>query len=336
MKRQLKHCMLLAIAILLQIITFGQNAQGVARVSITVSNLEKATEFYEKVLHFEKTGAYELNKIITKQLFDVNDAAKAVTLQLGDESIELIQFKTPGRPIPTDSKSNDLWFQHIAIVVKDMDAAYQQLRQAKVQFVSTAPQTLPDYLPAAAGISAFYFRDLDGHNIEIIHFPKGKGNEKWQQPTDQLFLGIDHTAIGIDDTDKSAAFYQDLLGLKIAGNSENYGPEQEHLNQVFGAHLMITGLRAQQGFGVEFLDYLAPPGGRNYPTDTKANDLWHWHTTIEVNDVNEIFTRLKNEHYSIVSQGLVTVKHPIFGDTKALLARDPDGHAIMIMTHNDL
>jgi hypothetical protein len=36
-----------------------------------------------------------------------------------------------------------LRFQHIAIVVSDMDKAYELLRRAKVKHVSTAPQTLP-------------------------------------------------------------------------------------------------------------------------------------------------------------------------------------------------
>ena len=76
-----------------------------------------------------------------------------------------------------------------------------------------------------------------------------------------LFLGIDHTAIVVSDTGKSLAFYRDLLGLRVAGESENYGVEQEHLNQVFGARLHITGLRAEHGPGIEFLEYITPPGG---------------------------------------------------------------------------
>jgi len=35
--------------------------------------------------------------------------------------------------------------------------------------------------------------------------------------------------------------YCDILGFAVAGGSENYGPEQEHLNNVFGAWLRITG-----------------------------------------------------------------------------------------------
>ncbi|MCB0581989.1 MAG: glyoxalase, partial [Phaeodactylibacter sp.] len=66
-------------------------------------------------------------------------------LQLGQEQIELIEFVNESRqlPPPADARSNDLWFQHIAIVVSDMEAAYQRLREYRVKHVSTAPQTLP-------------------------------------------------------------------------------------------------------------------------------------------------------------------------------------------------
>ncbi len=83
-----------------------------------------------------------------------------------------------------------------------MNKAYQKLVEHKVQQVSTAPQRLPEYLKAAAGIEAFYFRDPDGHNLEIIHFPVDKGDPKWQNSTGELFLGIDRTAIAIANTQR--------------------------------------------------------------------------------------------------------------------------------------
>ncbi len=52
-----------------------------------------------------------------------------------------------------------------------------------------------------------------------------------------------HTAITVSDNAASLRYYRDLLGMHVAGTSENYGPEQEHLNNVFGAHLAITALR---------------------------------------------------------------------------------------------
>lgn len=308
----------------------GQTAQAVPRVSITVSDLDAILPFYEVVLTFERIASGELPSKEVQQLTGLRDAdlsARYALLQLGQEQIELLEFENENqhRPIPADSRSNDRWFQHIAIVVSDMDAAYERLRSYKVQHVSTAPQTLPDYLPAAAGISAFYFRDPDGHNLELIYFPEGKGNPRWQEENSDLFLGIDHTAIGISDTDQSAAFYETVLGLRRAGNSENYGPEQERLNQVFGAHLLINGLTAQEGIGVEFLEYLAPPGGRPYPADSRPTDLWHWHTTVVVPDIEATYAQLQQELYTFISTDIFTFQnHPSF------LVRDPDGHAVLV------
>jgi len=184
----------------------AQTVLDVSKVSMTVSGLDEAVKFYTEVLPFKKEADFEMRGGKVERLFGLKDTSlqvRVVRLRLGSEAIELMQFHSlrfPARPIPEDSRSNDLWFQHIAIVVSDISLAYQRLRANEVTHVSTAPQILPDYLPAAAGISAFYFRDPDGHNLELIHFPKDKGNPRWQTANGALFLGIDHSAIGIAST----------------------------------------------------------------------------------------------------------------------------------------
>ena len=80
-----------------------------------------------------------------------------------------------GKTFPEDTRSNDRWFQRIAIVVSDMDKAFERLRMSKVRYASTAPQTIPAWNKAAAGIRAFYFRDPDCHFLEIIYSPPRKG-----------------------------------------------------------------------------------------------------------------------------------------------------------------
>jgi catechol 2,3-dioxygenase-like lactoylglutathione lyase family enzyme len=200
-----------------------------------------------------------------------------------------------------------------------------------VQFVSTGPQTLPASIKAAAGIKAFYFRDPDQHNLEVIYFPPDKGDPRWQGKIDKLFLGIDHTAIGISNTDASFKFYGDLLGLHKAGESENFGTEQEHLNQVFGAHLRITGMRASAGPGVEFLEYLTPRDGRPRPADVRANDIVHWQTTIATDDVDELANRLRGAHVHFVSPGVVAMPKDKAGFSKGAVVSDPDGHDVLLI-----
>jgi len=255
----------------------------------------------------------------------------AVRMRLGAEYIELMQFLAPrGRPIPADSRSNDEWFQHVAIVVSDMGAAYARLRNAHVEYASSGPQRLPDWNPNAAGIEAFYFRDPDGHNLEIIAFPPGKGMAKWHEANNRLFLGIDHTAIVVSDTEASLRFYRDLLGLQVIGTSDNYGPEQEHLNNVFGAHLRITSLRGSQGPGVELLEYLAPRTGRRSPTDSQPNDLWYWEINFRVPEPGAIEDLLRKSHYPLISSRVTDLGDAALSWRTGIVVRDPDGHASLI------
>ena len=177
----------------------------------------------------------------------------------------------------------------------------------------------------------FNFRDPDRHWLEVLQFPAGKGDQKWQR-NDKLFLGIDHTAIVVSDTEASLKFYSDALGLRVAGTSENYGTEQEHLNNVFGARLRITSLRAGSGGpGIEFLEYLAPRDGRPAPTDARASDLFHWQTTLIVNTTDLFAKRLGAESYNLVSPGVVALTDNSLGYNKGLLTRDPDGHVMALI-----
>jgi catechol 2,3-dioxygenase-like lactoylglutathione lyase family enzyme len=294
----------------------GTPVSAVDSIGIPVSDVERSRAFYTEVLGFTPVADREVFGAPYEKLYGVVGVRlRAARLRLGDEYIELLQFQTPrGRPLPADSRSNDRWFQHVAIIVSDMARAYQTLRAHKLRYASTAPQRLPDWNPNAGGIEAFYFRDPDDNHLEVLSFPPGKGAAKWQRK-DALFLGIDHTAIVVGDTGRSLAFYRDALGLRVAGTSENYGPEQEHLNNVEGARLRITALRAAEGPGIEFLQYLAPSDGRAPPADSRPTDAWYW-------QINLRATR--------PDAGATSLPGAALGFASATLVRDPDGHASLI------
>jgi len=305
---------------------------AVGPIQMTVADMDRSVDFYSRVLTFEKTSDTEIAGENVEHLFGVFGArVRVVRMKLEDESIELVQFIAPrGRAIPADSRSNDLWFQHIAIIVSDMDRAYQVLRENRVEHASTGPQRLPDWNKNAAGIKAFYFKDPDEHPVEILEFPEDKGAAKWHKPSGRLFLGIDHTAIAVSNTESSLKFYRDVLGMRVAGESENYGTEQEHLNNVFGARLRITALRAAAGPGIEFLEYLTPRDGRPIPADERANDVVHRETILIALDVEAAAQNFSANKTRFVSSGLVVNPIQQSGTRKAFIVRDPDGHAIEI------
>jgi catechol 2,3-dioxygenase-like lactoylglutathione lyase family enzyme len=307
-------------------------AREISGLVLTVSDLERSVAFYETALDFKKVSERTIADRDYDYLTGVFGArVRVATLKLGDETIELEQYSSPaGRPIPVDSRSNDLWFQHFAVVVSDMDKAYEHLRKVPFQAISSAPQTIPASNTAAAGVKAFKFKDPDGHPLELLYFPPDKGRAKWQRRSDRIFLGIDHSAITVASTEKSAAFYRDLLGLAVEGGSVNTGEPQEQLDNAFGAVVRVTGLRPQSddGPGLEFLQYVTPSGGRAAPIGVLPNDILHVRVVLEVDDLGELASKLTQRNAAFISSQVVLWKGC---SCRALMVKDPDGHALMLV-----
>jgi catechol 2,3-dioxygenase-like lactoylglutathione lyase family enzyme len=307
-------------------------------IGFTVADVDRETTFFTKVLPFEKVADFRVTGSEYDKMEGVFNAnMRIVHLKLGEQIVELTQYISPptGRPIPVPSYSNDGWFQHMAIVVRDMDAAYKILQENNVQQISAHPITIPESNPGAAGIKAVKFRDPEGHALELIYFPPGKGDPSWHKATSQLFLGLDHTAMTVDSTDKSVAFYRDLLGLDVGGVTFNTGATQEVLDDLFNDTCLVTPMvPISPPPHIEFLDYKTPPGGRPIPVDTKANDLWHWQTTLVTRDIQAATDRLRKAGAQFITPDVVSIPQETqaeLGFKKALMVRDPNGHAIRLI-----
>ncbi len=120
---------------------------GIDSIGMTVSDLDRSVEFYSKVLSFEKVSEFEVDGPEYEHLEGVFGLrSKTARMRLWDEFIELTEYLAPkGRPAPIDVHSNDRSFQHIAIIVSDMDWAYGILRKHHIQHASSGPQRLPDW-----------------------------------------------------------------------------------------------------------------------------------------------------------------------------------------------
>jgi hypothetical protein len=102
------------------------------------------------------------------------------------------------------------------------------------------------------------------------------------------------------------------------------------LNNVFGARLRITALRAAQGPGIELLEYLAPRDGRPAPPDLGSNDIAHWQTTLVTESPDRVMSTLSTRLFSLVSPTVISPKSPELGLNSAVLLRDPDGHGVRL------
>jgi catechol 2,3-dioxygenase-like lactoylglutathione lyase family enzyme len=310
----------------------------VQSIGFTVADVDREAAFFTSVLQFEKIADFRLVGAEYGKLQGVfNASLRIVRLRLGDQLVELTQYVSPpaGRPIPVPSYSNDRWFQHMAIVVRDMDAAYKILQDNNVQQISAYPITIPPSNPGAAGIKAVKFHDPERHDLELIYFPSGKGNPSWHKPSNRLFLGLDHTAMTITSTEAGVAFYRDLLGLKVGTVTLNTGTTQEVLDGLFNDTCLVTAmLPAAAPPHIEFLDYKTPLGGRPLPTDTKANDLWHWQTTLVTRDIAALTERLRKAGAQFITPEVVPIPPDAqaqLGFKRAILLRDPTGHALRLV-----
>ncbi len=303
-------------------------------LGFVVPDLHLAGDFLSHALGFYQVAEGRWEGAQLDQLSGMPGARlRWMDLRLGRECVHLLEYVEPrGRPYPKDSRSNDLWFQHAAIVVSDMEEAHAHLMRHDVHPISTAPQTIPEWNKEAAGIKAFKFRAPSGHPLELIYFPPGKGREFWQKPSSSLFRGIDHTAITVSETGASLKFYRDLLGMSVVGGSLNYGITQENLSGVPGAKVEITSLRPSRpgSCGIEFLRYIHPSSGRPSPIDFNFTDHVCQMTLIELENLEETVQKLREADAPILSREIA--RGPVDSHMPpAALVADPDGHRLLLL-----
>src|SRR5688572_21589849 len=81
---------------------------AVDSIGVTVGDMDRAVDFYSRVLTFEKVSEAEVAGDRYEHLYGVfGMRLRLVRMRLGSEHIELMQFLAPrGRPAPPDSRSN--------------------------------------------------------------------------------------------------------------------------------------------------------------------------------------------------------------------------------------
>jgi catechol 2,3-dioxygenase-like lactoylglutathione lyase family enzyme len=153
-----------------------------------------------------------------------------------------------------------------------------------------------------------------------------------------VFLGIDHSAIGISDTERSCRFYNQLLGLRLGSDGINEGPEQDGLDGLAGTRVRITGHRCASGAGIECLNYRTPAGGRPMPADLAPQDRAHGQLRLlvgrETEQLETLAAAIEPHGGRLLSSGVVTLSPPearALGFRAGLQVSDPDGHRLQLV-----
>lgn len=297
------------------------------RISMTVRELPRAEAFYCEALGFVRREETVIDEPAWMQLMGLESpsTARVVALRLRAQEVELVVFNPPGRPYREIRAANDQWFQHIAIVVDDIDAVWARLqRLSPIGITNGGPQRLPSN---TGGVTAFKFRDPEGHPLELLHFPPAVGADVWHENTGAVILGYDHSAIVVQNIEQSISFYTDLLGFHIAARTLNRGSEQDRLDGLANTEVDVVAMEPAEVATphLELLCYRKPPGQAPC-REIRANDIECTRQILRVDDLGGLVGRLKEAGVTFVSPGIVTLS----GGGQATAIRDPDGHMIVL------
>jgi catechol 2,3-dioxygenase-like lactoylglutathione lyase family enzyme len=299
---------------------------AIDRFTLVVSDLDRAEADYVTTLGCRVEQRAGIEPSLTRVLNIPGARGRRSSLRLGRERIELLEFTdSAGRPYPSGSTSTDLWFQHLAIVVTDMTHAYQRvMANPRFRPISrNGPVRLPG---SSGGVTAFKFRDHDGHPLELLCFPEGRVPGTWRHADRAgLFLGVDHTAIAVADTAISAEFFASVFGFAAGTRTENRGPEQADLDDLDGARVSVTRLAlGLPGPQLELLHYHV--GTRQpIPRDTASNDIAATYSVVQVPSLSDTAAALARRGTPLTGRDHMTLR----GGIPAVLISGPDGHRFL-------
>jgi catechol 2,3-dioxygenase-like lactoylglutathione lyase family enzyme len=305
------------------------SGRGVAidRITLVVPDLDRAEDDYIKTFGCSVDHRDDIEPSLLGVLCVRPTRGRRSSVRLGRERIELLEFTdSAGRPYPPGSTSTDLWFQHMAIVVNDMADAYQRvMANPRFRPISrSGPVQLPD---SSGGVTAFKFRDHDGHPLELLAFPEGRVPRAWRNAGGAgPFLGVDHTAIAVSHSRSSAEFFGSVFGFRVGPRTENRGPEQDALDDVDDVRVSVTriapGLPAPR---LELLRYHAGPR-RPIPAGTGSNDIVATHAVMRVASLDATAAALARRGTPLARDRLMILR----GGIRAALVSGPDEHHFLV------
>ena len=144
---------------------------GVHHVGITVSDLERSVGFYHDPIGLRfvvpPTPWFEGNDLARGLGVRPPVALRVALFEVGDGQtwFEILQYRTPPSSRTRALPQSDVGAAHVAFYVEDITATYDELSAKGVEF-NSPPNTVDD--GPLAGWRWAYFKDPDGHTIELV------------------------------------------------------------------------------------------------------------------------------------------------------------------------
>lgn len=138
-----------------------------------------------------------------------------------------------------------------------------------------------------------------------------------------------HFSFTVEDLDRSAAFYRDVLGMRLLRRADRRGPDISGIVAFENAHLKIAYLElpGAPGMELELIEYLSPKGE---PMDRRTCNPGSAHICFGTDDVHAAYASLASAGVQFRSEPVLVMTGGFKGGY-ALYFLDPDGNTLELV-----
>ncbi len=295
---------------------------GIARILIGVRNLRESVEFYRDILEMSVVADYSLDSATINQLWNLppETTGRAVSLKNDEQTtlIELIEFKPhSGKFIRTGANIWDYGLFTIAFRAKNIDAAYERLKQKGYQFICPPITYTPNWVPVTVKEAIML-----GPNqtpialIERLTEPKPiiKGDFGTMVDTSQV----------VEDIEEVTKFYVDILGLnKVFDQVLPPGMIDEILNLPTGTESRMAFI-TQPESSTPILEFIQCSVKGNYLSEVaKPPNLGLFAIAFATDELGALIEKLSNHGIKILS-GPVEISTSEGNQVRAIVVEGPN------------
>ena len=289
---------------------------AIGNFSHIVADLDRSIRFYREGLGLEPAGPvrpFEANVAIQRAANVMGAQTRYVVLKVPGSTlgVELIEYSGIDRK-PVSPRFQDPGAGNLMVSVRDLDTALVQLKKAgaRVLTIGGAPAVI------GGKVRVVFLQDPDGFVIELNQ--PGSLPEPTPDTAGNVFGAAFEAAI--EDTDKTVAFYRNLLGFEaIVGPSFNGDKLMADTAGTPGAQFRQSRLQVP-GTSVS-MSLIEFKGINRKSLSPRLQDPGMTMLQLMVRDLDSLLATLKTGGAAIVSVGGEAVT---MGPLRLAVVRDPN------------
>ena len=145
---------------------------------------------------------------------------------------------------------------------------------------------------------------------------------------------VDHVNLVVDDLDRMASFYRDLLGMRVTKQATIRGPWIEAVTGLKNVEADVMYLAPETGPGIELIRYRSPDGTRPALLD-RPNTKGIRHIAFRVRDLESLAESARKAEITMFSDvQRVAADQVDYGQQRKRMfyCLDPEGNLLELMT----